>query len=82
MEIKLDQPREIIIREEQKINTDTILINQLVDNGTSVIALISFKTDGIPISISKEIILWDGDAYVNINQWTDEDVRSRIKEII
>lgn len=72
-EIKLDQPMSVITQ---------ILINQLVDNGTSVIALISFKTDGSPISISKEIILWDGDAYVKINQWTDEDVRSRINEII
>lgn len=81
MEVKLDNPKTIIVKEEETITSDTITINEVTDNGTSVIALIIFKGKD-PILKTKSIILWDGDDYDAIGQWTDDDVQNRIKEII
>ena len=33
-------------------------------------------------SILGEIVLWEGDNYTQIGQWTDQDVQNRIFEIL
>lgn len=84
MTIKLDQPKEITIREAEKVTTDSIFINQITDNGTQVEALITIGGNTINGKV-KTIILWDEQStptYTEIGQWTDTDVQERIKQLI
>lgn len=83
MKLTLDKPKPITVVPAQIITTDTVLINQVTDTGTHVVALITpvgerLSDDNRTISI----ILWDGDAYKNIGQWTDTDVVNRLKELL
>lgn len=80
MEVLLKSKKDISIVDAVKINTDKVTINQVTDNYTSVIALISFG-DGIT-GKTKSIILWEDAAYEAIGQWTDTDVTNRLKEIL
>ena len=77
MQIIFAAPKEIVYRESVLIETDTVTINQVTDNYTSVIALLSFGNGK-----TKEIILWEGKDYEAIGQWTDEDVTNRLKELL
>lgn len=84
MTVKLDQPKEITIREAEKIATDSIFVNQVTDNGTQVEALITVGDNTINGKV-KTIMLWDGNSfptYTEIGQWTDTDVQERIKQLI
>ena len=69
----------IITRQELVIDTDRISIDTLIDDGQSVVARISFFNPG---GYSKELVLWHGQDYLNIGDWTDVDVDLRIKELL
>lgn len=69
----------IVTREELTIQTDRISIDTLTDDGQSVVARISFYDSG---GYSKVITLWEGQDYIDIGEWTDSNVDSRIKEIL
>lgn len=80
-EIILNQEEQVIIvtKEEVTINTDKISVDLVSDDGISVSARVSFfNTNGY----SKNLILWEGDSYTQIGQWTDQDVDNRIKELL
>lgn len=81
MEILLDALKEIIIKESEKITTDKILINQFTDTGTEVIAVITPITNN-DLQLTRTLVLWTGQAYINAGQYTDTDVINRIKELI
>ena len=76
MEIKLAQPKTIIIQDEKSVNTDIFNIDHVVDYMDRV--EVSISIDGI----SKNIVLWDGQEYINIGQWTDTDVLNRLNELL
>jgi hypothetical protein len=69
----------VVTREEVTVDTDMISIDVLTDNGNSVTARVSFfNTAGY----SRILVLWEGQAYINIGDWTDSDVDTRIKELL
>ncbi len=80
-EINLETPKSItlVTREEKVISVDKISLNTVTDDGFSVYANITFDIDPGYI---KTIILWSGQDYINIGQWTDSDVDNRIKQIL
>ena len=80
-EINLETPKSItlVTKEEKVISVDKISINTVTDDGFSVYANISFDIDHGYI---KTIILWTGQDYINIGQWTDSDVDNRVKQIL
>ena len=80
MEIILPEPKEIIIREAEKVTTDKILVNEFTDTGSSVSALITIED--VAENQNKRLILWDGQAYLDAGQYTDEDIINRIKELL
>lgn len=86
MEIKLEQPKNILIVPAVTITTDTIVVRYAKDDGVSVITEIIFITDNSQMdSYSRIITLWDGESkptYTEIGQWTDNDVQERIKQLI
>lgn len=69
----------VITREEVLVDTDKISIDILSDNGQSVTARISFFNSN---GYSKTLVLWEGQDYINIGEWTDLDVDLRIKELL
>lgn len=69
----------IITREEVSIDTDKISIDSIIDTGNSVISKISFFNEN---GYTKELILWEGQDYINIGDWTDSDVNSKIIELL
>ncbi len=80
-EIDLNPPKSItlITREEKVITADKISVNTVTDDGFSVYANISFDVDPGYI---KTLVLWTGQDYISIGQWTDSDVDNRIKQIL
>lgn len=77
--IELQKQKEIVIIEKQSITCDKISIDSVTDNGISVTCIISFFSE---TGNTKSLILWDGQDYIDIGQWTDEDVNNRIIEIL
>ena len=73
---------EIITQQSVKINTDKISIDIRIDNGSSVIATVSF-IDGSGMTM--QLVLWDETTtptYIEIGQWNDEQSINRIKELL
>jgi hypothetical protein len=69
----------IITREEVSIDTDRISIDSIIDTGNSVISKVSFFNEN---GYTKELILWEGQDYINIGDWVDSDINSRIIELL
>jgi hypothetical protein len=80
-EIILQNPSSIVIvtREEISLTTDKISVDALTDDGISVTARVSFFSE---TGLTKLLTLWSGEDYINIGQWTDNDVINRIKELL
>ena len=57
MEIILETKRDIVIKESEIFNTDTITVNQVTDFGTSVIAMISVGDKLTPKV--KYVVFWE-----------------------
>ena len=70
--------QEVILKEipAQQIKATSIQITSMVDNPTE--KTITIKTN----SILGSVVLWEGEAYDAIGQWTDENVKTRLIEII
>lgn len=69
----------IVTKEEIGINTDKISIDSVIDTGNSVISKISFFNEN---GYTKQLVLWEGQEYINIGDWVDSDVNSRIIELL
>jgi hypothetical protein len=80
MKIKLNTPKKIVLIKEVSVQADTVTVNHTIDNGSSVEAEITFSLG--EQSQVQTWTLWDGQDYINIGQWTDEDVIKRLNELI
>ncbi len=74
--IELESPKTIVVKEAVTKTVESIVLLQFLDVGTSVEAKLSIDNE------IKDIILWDGDDYINIGQYTDTDIVNRIKELL
>jgi hypothetical protein len=61
---------------ERIISADKIEIEQIIDNYAQK------KITAITKSVLGQVILWEGAAYDAIGQWSDEDVKARILQLI
>jgi len=80
-EIQLNGEQTVVVitREETTLLTDKISIDSITDDGSSVIARLSFFSS---TGLTRVLTLWEGQDYINIGDWTDLDVENRIKEIL
>ena len=69
----------VITREEQTLTTDKISVDMVSDDGEKVVVRISFFSS---TGITRLLTLWEGQDYINIGDWTDDDVNNRIKELL
>lgn len=76
--IVLPIAKEVIVQREIKVELTEVTLTSVEDNGSSVIA--HFKRN--ELCVLKPLVLWEGEAYIEIGNWTDEDVENRIKELL
>lgn len=76
--LKLELENEYVFKSIPSINlkTSKIEVLKIEDNYESkqIVALLKFP--------SMKIVLWEGENYDQIGQWTDSDVINRLKEIL
>ena len=87
LEIKLDAEKEVVVVKAQTVATDCILVNQVTDNGSSVHAIVTPVPKGAkalnPMGTQTiNLILWAGEEYKKLGQWTDSDVEKRLIELL
>ena len=74
MKITFETPKEIVIVKEVKRTIEELTIEEVVDNNSRK----EVKAYTVELGI---VVLWSGDAYDAIGQWTDTDVVNRVKEL-
>ncbi len=79
--IKFASPKTFIVVPAQTIATDSIYINQFVDNGTSLEALVTFYTSTME-STTKTIVIWQGSDYLQNKDYTKAQLKARIKTLL
>ncbi len=75
MKIVFDTPKEVVVVKELKITVNELTINEITDNADAKTVAVSTKELG-------QIVLWEGDAYDAIGQWTDTDVIARVNDLL
>jgi hypothetical protein len=80
-QITLNELQEVVVvtREEERLSTDKISVDSVTDDGTKVVSKVSFYSSH---GLTKLLVLWEGQDYVNIGDWTDAQVDARIKELL
>ena len=74
----IDLGQELVLKEipAQQIKASSIQITSMIDNPAD--KTITVKTN----SVLGTVVLWQGEAYDAIGQWTDENVKLRLIELI
>jgi len=74
MEITFASPKEIVVIPQQKQIVDKITIFSIHDYPEKKLVQANSREIGV-------ILLWQGESYDAIGQWTDTDVINRINEL-
>jgi hypothetical protein len=83
--ITFPSPVKVVLRAQTTIpeiseDISTIEIVEMTDSPITKKVTVRIKGSS-PSKFQKNIVLWQGDEYDAIGQWTDQDVEDRIKEI-
>ena len=73
-EISLD--KNVVVVAEQTANTVKVL--QIEENPDEKRVVVTTSLNGM----LRRFVLWEGDSYDQIGQWTDTDVINRVKEVV
>jgi hypothetical protein len=71
MKINLNNPKEVIVVQEESKTIDTITIQRMVDVPEQKKVFVFTRELG-------QVVLWEGEEYDSIGQWTDQDVTDRL----
>lgn len=66
------------------IKTDVVSYTTITDSQDykTVVTELSMAIDEFGNPIKRILVLWEGEAYDAIGQWTDEQAEQRIKELL
>ena len=80
MEIQLSKQ----IDARSAIKTDVVSYTTITDSQDykTVVTELSMAIDELGNPIKRILVLWEGEAYDAIGQWTDEQAEARIKELL
>ena len=80
MEIQLSKQ----IDARSAIKTDVVNYTTITDSQDykTVVTELSMAIDELGNPIKRILVLWEGEAYDAIGQWTDEQAEERIKELL
>ena len=80
MKLRLKKAKEIIIQPaiaERRLTIAEVTIHAIVDDCvSSVIARVNIN------GIDQELILWEGEEYKKVGDWTQEQANARIEELV
>ena len=76
LSVDLGSTKLLKIVPERRVTSNKIEISHIVD------IYLQKKVIAYTNSVLGPIVLWEGDAYDTIGQWTDQDVTNRILEIV
>ncbi len=75
MKITFETPKEIVIVKELKRTFEEVTIEEVTDNIERKVVRAFTRELG-------QLVLWEGEAYDAIGQWTDTDVQARVLELL
>jgi hypothetical protein len=75
MKITFETPKEIVIVKELKRTFEEVTIEEVTDNAERKVVRAFTRELG-------QLVLWEGEAYDAIGQWTDADVQARVLELL
>jgi hypothetical protein len=75
MEINLNSPYEVVLMERRTKTIEKIKVRSIIDFPSEKRVVAQIRDLGEPV------ILWSGDAYDAIGQWTDADVETKLNEL-
>jgi hypothetical protein len=80
MEIQLSKQ----VDARSAIKTDVVSYTTITDSQDykTVVTELSMAIDELGNPIKRILVLWEGEAYDAIGQWTDEQAEQRIKELL
>jgi hypothetical protein len=73
--INLNNPKTVVLREADVKTFNTITISRMIDIPKQKIVRVFIE------ELDNPILLWEGEEYDNIGQWTDEDVIEKLNEL-
>lgn len=74
-EVTLPAPKDVVIAVEQRKTITKFTINRMVDLPKERIVRIFID------ELNDPIVLWEGDAYDNIGNWTNDDIDAKLKDL-
>jgi hypothetical protein len=75
MKIDLPNPKKVVLQEEKSKTISTLTVTRVVDLPKKKIARAFVE------ELDGPIVLWEGDAYDAMGQWTDANVEARLTEL-
>jgi|694.fasta_scaffold16253_10 hypothetical protein len=75
MEILFNEEKEIVLRPAETKTINKLTIERVVDFPTEK-KVVAHTND-----LYNPIVLWSGDEYTAIGQWTDSDVLAKLEEL-
>lgn len=75
MEITLNSPKKIVLQEEKSKDISKLTVARVVDLPKQKVVRCFCE------ELEEAIVLWEGDAYDAIGQWSDSDVQNRLVEL-
>ena len=77
--ITLDQPKEVVIVQEQKTSVSNVEFLKTEDDRTECLAFVNIAGS------TKMLVLWSSETtptYEEAGQYTDEDIEARVKQVV
>jgi hypothetical protein len=75
MQISLSNPKKVVLQEEKSKTVTTLTVSRIVDLPKKKMVRAFVE------ELDEPVVLWEGDAYDAIGQWSDSNVEARLTEL-
>jgi hypothetical protein len=75
MQISLSNPKKVVLQEEKSKTVTTLTVSRIVDLPKKKMVRAFVE------ELDEPVVLWEGDAYDAIGQWSDTNVQARLTEL-
>ena len=75
MQISLSNPKKVVLQEEKSKTVTTLTVSRIVDLPKKKMVRAFIE------ELDEPVVLWEGEAYDSIGQWTDSNVEARLAEL-
>lgn len=75
MKVEITNPKTIVVVEQQTKTYDSLTIKRMVDFPEQKKVIVHIE------ELDQPVVLWEGDSYDAIGEWTNSDVQSKLAEL-